>query len=247
MTRPDYIVSDVHLGAVPRSTERAFLRFLEEAGARARSLLIPGDLFDFWFEWGDVIPGRHFRTLAALAAIVDAGVPVTMVGGNHDAWGGRFLREEVGLDLHEGPIRLRLGGRTALVAHGDGVGRGDLKYRALKAVIRSRAAVAAFRVLHPELGMRVAGGASTTEAKAEGDARAKNRAAYIREWALERLRAEPELELVVCGHAHLPELLEVDTDRYYLNAGDWIGHRSYAVVEDGAPPRLYDWGQAANT
>jgi UDP-2,3-diacylglucosamine hydrolase len=156
MTKPDFIVSDIHLGAVPDSTERRFVSFLEQVGAEAGTLLIAGDLFDFWFEYGEVIPGRHFRTLAALASLVDAGMPVTMAGGTHDACGGRFLTEHVGIAYHIDPFHIDLGGRRALVAHGDGLGRGDFKYRALKAVIRSRAAIGAFRVLHPELGLRLA-------------------------------------------------------------------------------------------
>jgi UDP-2,3-diacylglucosamine hydrolase len=88
MQRPDYIASDQHLGAIPRSKELSFIRFLERVGSDARSLLLVGDLFDFWFEYGPVIPGKHFRVLAALAELVDSGVPVTLMGGNHDAWGG---------------------------------------------------------------------------------------------------------------------------------------------------------------
>lgn len=241
MDRPDYIASDVHLGAVPRETETEFLAFLEHVGAHARSLLIVGDLFDFWFEYGPVVPGKYFRVLAALRELVDAGVPVTLMGGNHDAWGGRFLREEVGVAFHADPIEMELGGRLALVAHGDGVGRGDLKYRALKAVIRSKPAILGFRLLHPELGMRLAGAVSTTEHKVENDDRARSRAEFIAEWARERLRADPRLSFVVCGHAHLPALEEVEPGRYYINSGDWIRNDSYVTVRPGEAPEMHRW------
>ena len=245
--RTDFITSDVHLGAVPRSTERSFLRFLEHVGAEGRSLLIAGDLFDFWFEYGPVVPGRHFRVLAGLSALVDADVPVTMVGGNHDAWGGRFLREEVGIAFHEGPIRMELADRPALVAHGDGLGTGDLKYRALKAVIRSRAAVAAFRALHPELGVRLARAVSATEDKAgRGDAEAaRGRGRFLRDWAARRLVEEPALRWVVCGHAHLPAVEEIEPGRYYLNAGDWLGHDSYIRFTPTGEPELHRWAGGA--
>ncbi len=241
MGKGDFVASDVHLGAVPRETERAFLRFLEHVGANAAQLLLPGDLFDFWFEWGRLVEGKHFRVLAALAALVDGGVPVTMIGGNHDAWGGRFLREEVGIAFSAGMRRMRLGGRATLVAHGDGVGVGDLKYRMLKAVIRSRAAIAGFRFLHPELGLRLAHRVSTTEAKATDDPRDKSRAEQIQAWALETMGADPALELIVCGHSHVPVLLEAFPGRWYLNAGDWVRNRSYAVIAEGAAPQLLEW------
>ncbi len=241
MAKSDFVASDIHLGAVPQETERAFLAFLEHVGAHAAQLLLPGDLFDFWFEWGRLIEGKHFRVLAALAALVDAGISITMIGGNHDAWGGRFLEQEVGIAYSVGMRRMRLGGRTALVAHGDGLGGGDLKYRMLKAVIRSRAAIAGFRVLHPELGLRLAHRVSTTEGKAVDDPRDKGRARQIEAWALERLQAEPALELIVCGHSHVPVLLEAFPGRWYLNSGDWVRNRSYAVLAEGAAPQLLEW------
>lgn len=241
MRETDYITSDVHLGAIPRERERAFLSFLEHVGAHARSLLVNGDLFDFWFEYGDVVPGKHFRALAALAEVVDAGIPVTLMGGNHDAWGGRFLREEVGVAFHPDQWRTELGGRRALVAHGDGVGRGDVGYRMLKAVLRNPVMVAGFRALHPELGVRLASRVSSTEGKATVDAGAAGRARYIEEWARERLREEPDLELVVCGHSHQPVVAELEPGRYYLNSGDWIHHDSYITVRPGAAPTLYRW------
>lgn len=245
MDRPDFIVSDIHLGAVPRATERAFIEFLEYVGGHGRSLLIVGDLFDFWFEYGTIIEGRHFRVLAALAELVESGVPVTLMGGNHDAWGGRFLREEVGVSFHPDQFRTVVGGRSALVAHGDGVGRGDLKYRMLKALLRSRLTVGAFRMIHPELGAKIAGGASTTEAKVGHDNAAQGRARYIEEWARERLREEPKLELVICGHSHVPAVEEVDPGRYYLNAGDWIQRDTYIVVSPGSEPELHSWAETS--
>jgi UDP-2,3-diacylglucosamine hydrolase len=241
--KTDFIVSDAHLGAVPDETEREFVRFLEFAGAHARTLLINGDLFDFWFEWGPVIPAKHFRVLAALSAIVDAGIPVTLMGGNHDAWGGRVLTDQVGVQLHNSVLRTTIGGRAALVAHGDGLGKGDFKYRALKSVLRSKAAIWGFRVLHPEIGMKIAQRVSTTEQKTHSDRTSKSRADFLEHWAREQLANDKTLSLVFCGHSHRPVLLEVDAGRYYINSGDWVQNRNYVTVADGAPPQIYDWPQ----
>ncbi len=241
MKPPVYIASDVHLGAVPAARERLFIEFLDHVGNDAGSLLLPGDLFDFWFEYGAVVPGRHFRVLAALAALVEAGVPVVLMGGNHDAWGGRFLEEEVGVTFHAGPVRMDLAGRPALVAHGDGVGRGDLKYRILKMILRSRVTIGAFRALHPELGLRIANAVSTTEAKADSDPAVQGRAEFIKAWALDQLEKDPTLGWVVCGHAHLPAVVDVGTGRYYLNAGDWVTHNSYIRIGTDRAPELMRW------
>jgi len=242
MAHVEFIASDIHLGAVPDQTERAFIAFLEHVGEEGRALLLAGDLFDFWFEYGTVIPGRHFRTLAALARLVDAGLRVTLAGGNHDAWGGAFLREHVGVGFHDRPFETTLGGRRALVAHGDGLGRGDLKYRLLKAAIRSRAAIWGFRALHPMLGLRLAERVSSTEAKPGEQQQLAGRAAFIEEWSRAQLAADPGLSYVVCGHSHTAAIVRVEPGRYYLNAGAWLGRFSYIRLEDG-DPLLCTWGE----
>lgn len=244
MTRkPILVVSDIHLGAVPAATERDFRRFLAWAAETADALLINGDLFDFWFEYRHVILREHFRVAAALADLTEAGVSVTFVGGNHDGWAGSFLRDDLGVRVAEGPVEMVLGNRRALVAHGDGVGRGDLRYRALKRVIRSAAAVRGFRALHPDLGRKVAGLASSTEHKAEGRGANAGRAAFIRAWAREQLAARPELDLVLAGHAHSAALEEVAPGRFYVNSGDWLGtRRTYVRLSPDGPPSLEEWG-----
>jgi UDP-2,3-diacylglucosamine hydrolase len=151
----------------------------------------------------------------------------------------------VGVAFYPEELRTEIGGRRALVAHGDGVGRGDLKYRLLKRVLRSRATIGAFRAIHPELGLRLARAVSTTERKIDNDVGAEGRARFIEEWALARLAQEPELELVICGHSHLPAIVEAEPGRYYLNAGDWIRHDTYITVRPGAAPRLERWGAGA--
>lgn len=240
---PVYLVSDIHLGAVPARTAAAFCDWLEHAGARASRVFINGDLFDFWFEYRTVIPRGHTRVLGALARLVDGGVPVDLMGGNHDWWGGSYLTDEVGVTFHREPVRLTLAGWRTLLAHGDGLGRGDLGYRILKTVLRGRTTRWAFRWLHPDLGAAVARRVSRTDADglAEPDAQDLARATFLREWALERLDEEPDLDLVVLGHCHRPELVEVESGRFYVNGGDWVRNRTYVILERGRPPRLEEW------
>jgi UDP-2,3-diacylglucosamine hydrolase len=241
---PVFLSGDVHLGAVPPETDRAFLAWLEHCGREASRVLLNGDLFDFWFEYGSVIPRGYTRVLGALAALVDAGIPVLLVGGNHDWWGGSFLRDEIGIEFHQEPVILDLQGRRTFIAHGDGLGSGDLAYRALRSFLRGAPTRLAFRWLHPDLGASVARLVSKTEGRtAESMERQQARSRFLEEWAEEKLRQAPDLDLVVLGHTHLPVLREVSTGQLYLNAGDWVVHRSYAVLAEGEPPTLHYWGK----
>ena len=56
------MVADAHLGQVPPATAAAFHRFLTAVPQPSDHLLINGDLFDFWFEYGAVVPRKHFGT-----------------------------------------------------------------------------------------------------------------------------------------------------------------------------------------
>jgi UDP-2,3-diacylglucosamine hydrolase len=240
MNKPDFIASDVHLGAVPDQTERNFVAFLEHVGREAGTILINGDLFDFWFEYGVVIPGKHFRVLAAMSKLVDAEVRVILMGGNHDAWGGRFLREEVGVEYHTGILRTTLSGKPALIAHGDGLGKGDFRYRALKTVVRSRAVIGLFRAIHPEVGLRIAQSVSRTETRQDEGAM-RGRAQFLEEWGKAKLAEDAALNFVVCGHAHFPACVKVAAGRYYLNAGDWIRHNTFIEISPQGEPALRRW------
>ncbi len=240
---PVYIASDVHLGAIPPEREHAFLTWLEGTPGSASCVIINGDLFDFWFEYRSGIPRGYDRVLDLLRELVSSGMPVTLMGGNHDWWGGRYLRDEIGVEFLQEPVTRVLAGHRTLVAHGDGLGAGDLGYRILKLVLRGSLTRWAFAQLGPGLGGRLAGGVSKTEhrwgAPSPGDIA---RSRVLEGWAMRTLSERPELDLVVLGHTHIPRLLEVAPGRWYVNAGDWVHHGTYLVLERGRDPHLVTWG-----
>ncbi|HEX5437570.1 MAG TPA: UDP-2,3-diacylglucosamine diphosphatase [Gemmatimonadaceae bacterium] len=224
---PCYVISDTHLGARSTELERSVVGFLQHLRGRARSLLINGDLFDFWFEWKHVIPRGHFRTLAALAELCDSGVDVLMIAGNHDCWGGSVLTAEVGLTYHVGPWHGELGGWQSLVEHGDGLrAQEDRRYRALRGVLRHPASVRAFRWLHPDWGSALAHGSSDTSRTH----RARDGGRGLRAVAVEAVRMHPETELVIYGHSHVPALERVGARGVYANAGSWLEAPTYLVI-----------------
>lgn len=225
---PCYVISDAHLGAGPAQVERQVTAFLRHLAGRAGSLLINGDLFDFWFEWRTVHPRGHIRVLAALAELCDAGVPVLMIAGNHDCWAGDVLSREVGLRYHLGPWRGVVGGWLAHVEHGDGLrGAEDRGYRALRKVLRHPMAVRGFRWLHPDVGSSLAHGSSRTS-RAH---RARDGGAALRLAALSRLAREPQIELVLLGHSHIAALEQAPSGGVYGNAGSWLDSPTYIRVQ----------------
>lgn len=223
------LASDVHLGAVPPSRERSFRRWLDRVGSEAGTLVLNGDLFDFWFEYRHAIPKRFVRVLLALGALKRHGTPVTYVGGNHDFWIGDYLRRELEIPFHDEPAPLALQGRRLLLAHGDGLGPGDAGYKLLKGVLRARLSRWLYRWIHPDIGIPLATATSHTS----------------RHHAPRRERSDEELEnalggpffaagydSVVLGHYHRPVHRSVG-GRDFLILGDWMSGRSVVKLEEG--------------
>ena len=239
--RPAYVVSDAHLGATPEARAADLVDWLRFVRGRASHVVLNGDIFDFWFEYRRAIPRGHVRVLGAIAEIVDAGVPVTFMGGNHDWWGGSCLVDEIGVAFHRTPARATLAGRSAYIAHGDGLGGGDWGYRIASRVLRARLFRGVFRWVHPDLGARLASLLSRSESHdgppGEGS---RMRSEALEALAVRELKRDAALDIVVFGHTHIPVLAEVG-GRYYINPGKWMGDRSYAVIEASGPPRIEKW------
>jgi UDP-2,3-diacylglucosamine hydrolase len=224
---PCYLISDAHLGAAPRDVERQVLAFLRAIKGRAGSLVINGDLFDFWFEWRTVVPRRGMRVLAALADLQEARTQVLYIAGNHDCWGGEVLRDDLGLTYHVGTWEGELAGWSTRLDHGDGLRDAeDKKYRRLRTVIRHPLSVRAFRLLHPDLASRLASGSS----EASRTHRARDGGAGLRRVAMGALAEAPSLDLVVYGHSHVPALERAPTGGVYANAGSWLDAPTFLML-----------------
>jgi len=229
------VVADAHLGQVPPAVESAFHRFLEAVPDLGEALLINGDLFDFWFEYGAVIPRRHFATVAKLHALRAKGVTITLVGGNHDRWGGDFLTKDLGIGFHGGEAEILVAGRRAFVAHGDGLTEQHWSAKLMHRVTRHPATVRVFRALHPDLGFWIAHRLSGTLADSTRDPAVLDRAARAQaQYAADLLRRRPDLGLVILAHTHRPALERLDGGRAYLNPGAFLDGGRYAVVTQDA-------------
>jgi UDP-2,3-diacylglucosamine hydrolase len=234
---PCYIISDAHLGVADAESERLLLAFLRDIRRDARSLVINGDLFDFWFEWQRVIPRAGYRVLAALADLADHGVQIVWVAGNHDCWGADFLRRDVGVDYLVGTWLGSIAGWNTRVDHGDGLrDEEDRKYRALRHVLRHPLAIWAFRWMHPDVGARIALGSS----HASRTYRAKDGGSGLLKVAMRDLERDATLQLLVFGHSHVPVVERAESGGVYANAGTWLGDSTFLrVTEDAVELRRF--------
>ena len=228
-----YFISDAHLGEhgqhMERRKEERLCSFFDHIGARAECLYVVGDLFDFWFEYRQVVPSAHHRILHRLADLVGDGIRVVYLAGNHDFWLDDFFPREIGVETSREPLSVRHQGISLYVAHGDGLAQPDRGYRFLKRILRHPLNIRLYRLIHPDVGIPLARLASASSR------------AYTDQKALELVneyeRAAQDIlsrgfDAVVLGHSHYPSLRSFG-GKIYLNIGDWITHFTYGRLRDG--------------
>lgn len=230
---PAYFISDVHLGLGSHEKEKAkedrLLAFLASILPSATTLFIVGDLFDFWFEYKTVIPKGFHRTLAALQAFTDKGVPVHYLAGNHDFWMGDFFTTELGITMHLDPFDIVVDGKNIHLHHGDGLAANDLGYRLIKPILRSRLNIRLYRWLHPDIGVRLARGSSRSSREYTAN-KDYGEGEGMHAYAAEKIKEG--CDIVVMGHKHSPAFEKIGSG-VYVNLGDWITSHTYAELHQG--------------
>lgn len=238
-----YFASDFHLGIPDRKRslerEKKLVEWLDKVAEDASEIFLMGDVFDFWFEYRNVVPKGYVRLLGKIAELTDAGIPVHLFRGNHDIWAFDYLDKEVGMQLHRKPVTRTFGDHTLFLAHGDGLGPGDLGYKFLKKVFEFKPNQFMFRWLHPDLGSRMGLYFSKKSrlAHVAEEGKSDNKSIHNEErlihYAEEQAGIYPEISYFIFGHRHIPLIQKVSKDASVVILGDWLTHFSYGVFEDG--------------
>ncbi|MFH1278190.1 MAG: UDP-2,3-diacylglucosamine diphosphatase [Candidatus Eisenbacteria bacterium] len=229
-----FFVSDAHFGAAGSEKERErverFLRFLALARKEAGTLYIVGDLFDFWFEYSQVLPKTHTVIFTGLAGLVRSGVEVVYLAGNHDYWIGEFFSRTVGLRIRRESVILETQGRRLYVTHGDDLTAGrDPGYRFLRRLVRSSWAIRAYHWIHPDIGIPFARWASHRSRSYS------NRKKFILNRTLESAildKLREGFDGIVMGHIHVADRFTYEEGEC-LVLGDWMETFTYAVLREG--------------
>lgn len=238
-----YFSSDHHLGVpTPQKSllrEKLIIEWLESIKADAQVIFLVGDIFDFWFEYGYVVPKGFVRILGKLAELTDEGIELIIFTGNHDMWMFGYLTDELGATIYRKPVEFEIKShnnisKTLLVGHGDGLGPGDRVYKTLKHIFANRFFQFLFRVVHPDIGMWIA----TQWSKRSRIANVKKGEEQFmgddKEWLLQfckEVEATKHHDFYVFGHRHLPLELKVSEDSRYVNLGEWVTQQTFAVFD----------------
>jgi UDP-2,3-diacylglucosamine hydrolase len=231
-----FFFSDFHLGAPDKTEslkrEKRIVQFLEAIRHEAAEIFIAGDMFDFWFEYRNVVPKGYVRLLGTLASLTDAGIPVHFFTGNHDMWMRNYFQEELNIQVYAEPAVFERNGKKLLIGHGDGLGPGDKGYKRMKKVFKNPASKFLFGLLPPSMGM----GLANYFSKKSRNNPMGNEKVFLgeeKEWLISYCKRKLENEhfdYFIFGHRHLPINFTLQKNSVYINLGDWMHYYSYAVM-----------------
>lgn len=242
MKTPVYFISDIHLklNLDKKEEERRqkLFRLLDSITESGGTCFFVGDLFDFYFEYPDLIP-KVFNDFYQKALYMRSkNIDLHFLAGNHDYWIGDFIKNEIMNKTYLNDAEIKINNKRIFITHGDGLLSWDHGYRLLKKVIRSRFFTKMFKWLHPTIAFKIAKFIS----------RSGKHNTYNDDFNLDVRRElknsaeeyfEEGFDYMITGHYHLGELFKLKKGKLVV-LGDWFFRPSYAIF-DGEDLKLKNW------
>lgn len=233
-----YFLSDFHLGAPNYESslqrEKKIVAFLDAIKPTAQEIFIVGDMFDFWYEYKNVVPKGYTRLLGKLAELTDDGIPIHFFVGNHDMWMSGYFEKELNIPVYHEPKIFNRFNKKIYVGHGDGLGPGDAGYKFLKKIFRNKICQWLFGFAHPHIGIGVANYFSKKSRQKTGNLD-EVFLGENEEWLIiysKEILQKEHFDYFVFGHRHLPLLIKLNDKSTYINLGDWIKNFTYAELDE---------------
>jgi len=242
MNTPVYFISDIHLklklDSKEKKRQKKLFRLLDHITKTGGTCFFVGDLFDFYFEYPDLIPKAFHDFYNKIKMMKSKNIEFHFLVGNHDYWVGDFIREEIMDKVYLEDTEITINNKKIFVTHGDGLLSWDHGYRLLKKIIRSKSFTRLFQWLHPTISYKIAGFISKSgyHNTHKEDFNEKVRT-ELQEAANKHFNNG--FDYMITGHYHLGELFQLRKGKLAV-LGDWFFRPSYAVF-DGDDLILKHW------
>lgn len=229
-------MSDVHLGSAFHKdsidVERKMCRWFDEVKHDAKEIYLMGDIFDYWFEYKNVVPRGFTRVLGKLSELTDSGIPVHFFIGNHDIWLTDYLSTECGLIIEKEPVIKTFNGKIFFLAHGDGLGHESRAFKIARKIYHNKFLRVLYASIHPHWTIKLAHKWSN-HSRLNGviPPYMGEEKEHLIQFAKERLETYPEINYFVFGHRHIMLNLPLNIESNIVILGDWMSYFSYAVFD----------------
>lgn len=124
-----WFVSDLHIKSDQDAKAIKFINWIESLGAEtpATHLFLLGDIFDYWLGAKAEYQSYYPRIIGALSQLVERGVSVMYLEGNHDIHIKDFWQAK-NISVYQADQMIKLTNIIIYVSHGDFINGRDLSY-----------------------------------------------------------------------------------------------------------------------
>ena len=229
-----YFLGDFHFGSPDqkqsKKRELKILSFLNSIESDLKELFLLGDIFDFWYEYKEVVPKGFVRFLGKISQLSDKGVNIHLILGNHDMWILDYFQKELGINVYNNIIKIRINNKLLLVGHGDGIGKGDFGYKFLKLIFKNKILRFLYRWVHPDIGMKLGIYFSNRKKNGTKDYSIINNERIYN--YCKQIENTNHHDYYIFGHSHQAIEKKINNNSKYINVGDWIKNSNYLVVKN---------------
>lgn len=234
------VISDLHL-ATHACKAKAVLRYLKSI--EPDKLILNGDIIDSWRFSRSYFPKSHLKVVRQIIKMMEKGVKVIYITGNHDDFMRKFDNVELGNLSITNHYFLEKKGHRTWIFHGDIFD--NIIHRA-RWLAKSGAAIYGMLTLINKLVnalLKLVGIKEVTIYKSIKTFLNKKSNTYSHfEKAILNAAHNKNCQTVICGHTHSPrdiQMTDQKTNIRYINCGDWVEHLSAAEFADNTWSLVY--------
>jgi len=226
-------IADAHLKGLDDPNQKTLVNFMGSLDG-VDTLVILGDLFDFWAGDNRIARRNYLPLLESLASLKDKGVKIIYLEGNHDFSMGTFFTEKLGASVHPDSFALDVGGKRVFLSHGDTAAM-TLGYRLWRGFLRSPVfRIVAFLATPGVVWKSAVYLSRRSRNQGKGSPSLDS---ALRDFA--RKKINEGFSAVVMAHSHVAGVHR-EGSGYYANPGPWADKLHY-LVYDGKTFRLERW------
>lgn len=229
------VISDLHL-ATYACKPKKILKYLKSI--KPQMLVLNGDIIDSWRFSRNYFPKSHLKVVRQIIKMMEKGVKVYYITGNHDEFLRKFSPVEAGnLKIVDRLVLDQDGGKT-LILHGDIFDHSIYMAKWLAKIGAAGKGMLSLIDAFINGLLGIFGRKDFILYKTISQKLNRERSTLIGyEKSMLKSCAEQGYQTVICGHTHFPkdrELLINNKRVHYLNCGDWVEHFTAAEYYNGS-------------
>ncbi len=228
-------IADAHIKGLKDPEMIILSTFLDDL-EEVETLVILGDLFDFWTGSNSVVLSEYKPLIKSLMDLHSHGTDIIYIEGNHDFSMGEFFTETLGASVHPNSAGLMLDGKRVYLSHGDTVNM-NAGYWLWRSFLRSSLFKFLTSIIPPETVWNIAKDLSKKSRSRDYGSGKPAIERNLKRFA--ELQIAKGFDVCILAHSHVGGVhdhLPTKENKYtgiYANPGGWINEKSYLVYEDG--------------